>query len=60
MQALHEAISILSLQLFNLSTKWSTAEVCTSNLNLTHSSPAVRTWVDNFLCLLFGSQILMH
>lgn len=36
MQTLHEAISSVSLQLFNFSFKWSTAEVWKRYLNLTH------------------------
>lgn len=56
MQALHEAISALSLQLFNVSFKWSTAEVCKCSLNLTHHSHSIKMEADNILCLLLTVQ----
>lgn len=56
MQALHEAISALSLQLFNFSFKSNTAEVCKCYLNLTHY-PHTAQGADNFLCFLLTAKI---
>lgn len=59
MQALHEAISALSLQLFNSSFKLSSAEVCKCYLSLTHPPHTFLVEVDNFFLLYFYSQNLM-
>lgn len=57
MQALHEAISALSLQLFNFSFKWNTAEVCKCYLSLTHYPHTARVGADNFLRFFFIVKI---
>lgn len=57
MQALHEAISALGLQLFNLSFKWSEAEVCKCRVRLTHSTHITHEGEDDFLCFLFTVKI---
>lgn len=53
MQALHEAISALSLQLFNFSFKWSTAEVYKCYSNLTHQSLTHSEHSQITLCAFF-------
>ena len=53
MQALHEAISALSLQLFNFSFKRNTAEVCRSYLSFAHHTHTAQVRTNNFLCFFF-------
>lgn len=57
MQALHEAISVLGLQLFNLSFKWSEAEVCKCCVKLTHRTHTTDVGEDDFLCFPFTVKI---
>ena len=58
MQALHEAISALSLQLFNFSFKWNTAEVSKCYLGLTHHlSYCMERLQITVLCFLFTVKI---
>lgn len=52
-KALHEAISILSLQLFKLSLKWSSTEVCSCYLRLTLNPWFVCIATGDFSCLFF-------
>lgn len=54
MQALHEAISALSLQLFNFSFKWNTAEVCRSHLSLAHHTLAPQVGTNNLVCFMLS------
>ncbi len=53
MQALHEGISALSLQLFNFSFKWNTAEVCKCYLSLAHNPHTAQVGANYFFCFIF-------
>lgn len=60
MQALHEAISALSLQLFNFSFKWITAEVCKCYLNTTTHSHNAQVGMDNLISFYSQNSMLQR
>ena len=57
MQALYEAISALSLQLFNFSFKWIASEVRKCYLNATTHSHTEQVGICNFLDLFLQSKL---